>query len=245
MAPSMCRPRRALDAPLDLDDRVLDEQVAVLSRTPWARRGTRCRRPRPPGGTRATRRRSCSTCFCGLAMMPPVQVTRRRRRRRGALTGTSISSRSWSRRPCSGCAETYRPSASFSRLEQRGLVELGLRHRGTADAPLSSARRRAPKRSPWPFAASLRWRSPVGHGQRAAPRACRGAGRRCCRTRRRLMSASSARLLATCDVDAGAEVEDRREAARRRARGDDGLDGADADALHGVQAEADLAARPR
>ena len=48
-------------------------------------------------------------------MTPPVQTVWPSRRSASWLTVASIWSRSWARRPCSGCDETYRPRASFSK----------------------------------------------------------------------------------------------------------------------------------
>ena len=91
--------------PLTLTMRVLDEQVAVLlvGRRPGATLDAAVdvleaeASHTPP---------FLLTFFCALATMPPVHSMLPSTASSSAPTGTSISSRSCSRRSCSGCEET-------------------------------------------------------------------------------------------------------------------------------------------
>ncbi len=200
----------------------------------------RCRRRRRPSGTppwstplRVWRR-------VRPEMTPPVQTVWPSRRSASWLTVASIWSRSWARRPCSGCDETYRPSASFSKRSR-----------------MSESNSSAPIAGWW---AHLAGRVGGQHVEQpalplsAVAAAALARGRR----RRQRLEHAAARVAGRVEgaaldqrlerapvdegrVDARAEVVDRAERTVG-ARRDDRLDGADPHPLDRVQAEADLAA---
>ena len=185
-------------------------------------------------------------------MIPPTVTQSLSRRSASAASGQSTRARSASRTGFSGCAEMNSPIASFSTASSSRLLELARRDRRVGRAAERRARRRRPAAAGVAAVAEVEDRALadlrvllrlLARGLRLLEHLehALAASRRSSRSAPHLISASIAFLLTARPSTRSQKSHSELNGAALLARPLDRLDRLVADALDGVQAEADVA----